>query len=80
MDEFGDLRHVTTVGRLMEDDIDPIQRPFPIPPITDIAADEVDLRGDPGGFAMAVGLPLQAIQHTHVPALRQRRVHDVGAN
>ncbi len=80
MDEFGDLRHVTTVGRLMEDDIDPIQGPFPIPPITDIAADESDRLWDPSRLAVAVGLPLQAIQHTHVPAPCQRRVHDVGAN
>src|SRR4051794_17213398 len=38
-----DFWHIAAEGRLVKDDRDPVQRPFPIPAIADISLDELDI-------------------------------------
>ena len=80
VDELGDLRHVATVGRLVEDNVDPVQRPLPGLAMPDVTLHELGGLGHPGWLAVTVRLPLQVVEDAHVPAGGQRRVDDVRAD
>src|SRR4029077_7733971 len=78
VDEFCKLRHVTAIRSLMEDDIDVVYRGSDRIAIAQIRFDEFRLFVNPRWLPPPVGLGLEIIQPTHVPALPHENIDNVG--
>jgi len=74
---FRNLRHVTAVGGLVEDDVDIAQGVGHGRPIAHIALQKLDLIGNPGRLAATMRLWFEIVEHADLPSVGHEQVGDV---
>ena len=71
---LGDLRHVAAVGRLVEDDVDAIERGGDVGAFAHVALHELRVLIHPGGFAELVRVRLEVIENADAPAFAHEQI------
>jgi hypothetical protein len=77
---FGNLRHVTAVRGLMENNVDSLERSSNRIAIPHVALDEFRFGIYPRRFSAAVRLRLEIIQSAHLPAFAHEKIDNVRAD
>ncbi len=79
-DVLGHFGHVATVGCLVEDDVDVLERGEHGVGVLDFALAELSGGVDPGGFAEFVGVGLEVVEDADGVAVAEEEVDEMGAD
>src|SRR5437763_9169111 len=80
VNEFGNLRHIPAVSRLVKNDFDIFKRGRYCGMIAQIALNEFRFFFEPGWFSAAMRLRLEIIERAHSPTFADQHVHEVRAD